>query len=229
VYWSFVGYAYHDLEQFDKEQQAFTREGGGPSVSALAGRGDSAAVRRIVEKWLEHPEGDHKVFERAECAALELRAHGSVPTAAALFDRIAAVHGPDGVTDSGDGPCLWNLFSAHYYAGRWQEVRAGYTRRLSEDSTDIKAHAALGALAARRGDSNEVERQKEWLSRPKDMGLATLGLARIAALQGRRDDAITFLRKALRQATEWHFLHIDPDFESLRDYPPYQELTRPRG
>jgi hypothetical protein len=33
----------------------------------------------------------------------------------------------------------------------------------------------------------------------------------------------------LDQAVERHFLHIDPDFESLRDYPPYHELMRPKG
>ena len=28
---------------------------------------------------------------------------------------------------------------------------------------------------------------------------------------------------------ERHFLHIDPDFEPLRGYPPYRELLRPKG
>jgi TolB-like protein len=227
VYWSFVQYAYHDLDQFDKELQISNRVIGEPSSSALAGRGDSGTVRRLVEAALRQP--DRHAFEYAECTALELRAHGSGPTAAGLFDRIATAHGPEGVTDSGEGPCLWNLFSAHYYAGRWDEVRAGYTQRVSEDSGDVKAHAALAALAVRRGDSTELEREKQWLSAHGEHALATLGLARVAALQGHRDEAVALLRKALDQAVERHFLHTDPDFESLRDYPPYHELMRPKG
>src|SRR5262249_12603905 len=157
-----------------------------------------------------------KVYERAECSALELRAHGAGPTAAALLDRIATVLGPNHVTDSGEaGPCLWNLFSAHYYAGRWEEVTTGYMRRGSACSTNVEAHAALAALAVRRGDSLDIRRQKAWLSHEGDAA-ATLGLARVAALEGNRDEAVALLRKALDQAVERHFLHIDPDFDSLR-------------
>jgi TolB-like protein len=227
IYWNFVQYAYHDLNQFDKELQVSNKVIDEPSSSALAGRGDSAAVRRLVEGSLRQP--DRHIFEFAECAALELRAHGSAPTASALFDRIATAHGPEGVTDSGEGPCLWNLFSAAYYAERWGEVRAGYAQRVSEDSGDVKAHAALAALAVRRGDSTDLEREKQWLSAHGEDALARLGLARVAALQGHRDEAVALLRKALDRAVERHFLHIDPDFESLRDYPPYQELMRPKG
>jgi hypothetical protein len=45
-------------------------------------------------------------------------------------------------------------------------------------------------------------------------------------LQGRRDEAVTLLQRALHHGLERHFLHIDPDFESMRAYPPYQELIR---
>jgi hypothetical protein len=33
----------------------------------------------------------------------------------------------------------------------------------------------------------------------------------------------------MRDGIERHFLHIDPDFESVRDFPAYRELLRPKG
>ena len=41
---------------------------------------------------------------------------------------------------------------------------------------------------------------------------------------------MTLMRKAFDQDLIGRmYLHIDPDFESLRDFPPYQELLRPKG
>jgi hypothetical protein len=231
IYWSFVGYAYHDLGDFRKQLDVGARisDEAEANVRALAGLGDSGAVRRVVSGWLEHADSTGVAFDKAECAALELRAHGAPATAAALLEEIVARRGPGRTAEAEAGPCLWNLFTVHYYAGHWQEARAAYARRLSEDSTDVKAHAAMAALAVRRGDRVELEQQTSWLARHDDRGLARLGLARVAALQGRREDAVALLARALKRGLERHFLHIDPDLESLRDYPPYQELMRPKG
>jgi hypothetical protein len=232
IYWSFVGYAYHDLREFREQLQTAARMGGegeAERARALAGLGDSGAVRRLVTDWLEHPDAEGRAFDRAECAALELRAHGAPAGAAALLEDIVARRGPARTAEAEAGPCLWNLFTAHYYAGRWEGARAAYARRISEDSSDVKAHAALAALAVRRGDPTELEQQRKWLARHDDHGLARLGLARVAALQGRREEAVALLARALQRGLERHFVHIDPDFESLRGYPPYQELMRPKG
>jgi hypothetical protein len=224
IYWSFVGYAHHDLGQFDEELKATDRE----NTSALAGLGDSAAVRRLVEGGLQRPGPDGPDFLRAECAALELRAHGSGPTAARLLDRTADARGPAAAAEVGDGPCLWNLFSAHYYAGRLAEAKAAYARKVAGDSADVQAHAALAAIAVRLRDSGEVEAQRRWLAAHVG-ALAMLGLARVAALEGRSQEAVTLVRRAMDLDVERHFLHVDPDFESLRDYPPYRELMRAKG
>ncbi len=43
---------------------------------------------------------------------------------------------------------------------------------------------------------------------------------------------MTLLRQARQQWSQWIdavWLHIDIDFESLRDYLPFQELLRPKG
>jgi tetratricopeptide (TPR) repeat protein len=229
IYWGFVGYAYHDLGEFRKQLQTAARIDHSPDARALAGLRDSAAVRRLVRGWLEHGDTTGPTFDRAECAALELRAHGSPAAAAALLEYIVARRGPARTAEAEAGPCLWNLFTAHYYAGRWEDARAAYARRISEDSSDVRAHAALAALAVRRKDWAELAEQKRWLARHDDLALAWLGLARVAALQGRRDEAVNLLTRALQRGLERHFVHIDPDLDSLRDYPPYQELMRPKG
>jgi len=60
----------------------------------------------------------------------------------------------------------------------------------------------------------------------------TLDRARIAALLGDREEAVTLLRQAIEQGVNWGhgvWVHRDIDLESLHDYPPFQELLRPKG
>lgn len=228
VYWSFVGYAYHDLGQFDRQLEAVDHMGEEPAIErarALAALGDSGAVRHLVMQWLEHPDTSGPALERAECAALELRAHRAAPTAMLILDRVAMLRGSAGAATGGDEPCLWNLFSGHYYDGRLDDAEAAYSRLLAQDTGSVQAHAALGAIAARRGEQAEVERHDAWLAAHAG-GLFVLARARLAALQGRREEATLLLRTAMQRDIERHFLHIDPDFESLQTYPPYRELLR---
>ena len=118
-------------------------------------------------------------------------------------------------------------FSAFYYTGRWAEARAGYQHRLAEDTTDLKAHAALGALAVRRGDRAEADRMDAWLAAGRRTRRAAYARARLAALGGDRERAVPSLRQPSTWASRYRmYLHLDPDFESLRDYPPYRELIR---
>jgi tetratricopeptide (TPR) repeat protein len=186
------------------------------------------AVRQLVTGWLAHGVTSDLVLERAECAALELRAHGASPTAALLLERVVAARGTDGAARSGEEPCLWKLFSAHYYTGRLAEAAAAYAVAAASDTTNVKPHAALAAIAARRGDTLELARQRAWLaSHPSPV--SDYSLARVAVLLRRREEAMALLRKAMEGDLERHFLHLDPDFESLRDYQPYRELLRPKG
>ena len=54
--------------------------------------------------------------------------------------------------------------------------------------------------------------------------------ARIAAALGEPDEAVALVRDALASGYRHSLaLHRDVYLEPLRDYPPYQELTRPRG
>jgi hypothetical protein len=54
--------------------------------------------------------------------------------------------------------------------------------------------------------------------------------ARIHALLGDRDQAVDLLRTAFEQGFPHSpSLHADIAFDSVRDYPPFQELTRTKG
>jgi tetratricopeptide (TPR) repeat protein len=202
---------------------------------ALAALGKTREAERLAQAWLDHPEpgAAFSPGEVSECVALELRAHGHPEVARRLLDRVVAWFGADGIHDAARAnsfPCLWHHFSAFYYAGRWDEARAGYEALLRQDSSSVKAHAALGALAVRRGDRPEAARMERWLEIHGRDPAASQAQARIAALLGERERAVTLLRRALDQGQRGNlFLHLDPDFESLLDYPPYRELIRPKG
>ena len=109
-----------------------------------------------------------------------------------------------------------------------EEAKSAYERRIAADTADVKAHGALAAIALRLGDTTTLERQRRWLS-ARDEAIAFLGLARIAALEGRRAEAVSLVRQALDRDLERHFLHLDPDLDPLHEYPPFRELMRFRG
>ena len=52
--------------------------------------------------------------------------------------------------------------------------------------------------------------------------------ARIASLLGEKERAVMMLREALSQGRWYTQLHADMDLEPLRDYPPFQELVKPK-
>jgi tetratricopeptide (TPR) repeat protein/TolB-like protein len=222
IYWGFIHYAEHDLAMIQQDSNG----GRIPDGSPLAALADSDAVRRRVERELQHP-GSPELAE-TQCAVMELGAHGSRTAAAALLERIAAARGPEAAADVSDTPCTWDLFSVHYYAGRLSEARAAYRKQVAADTGDVKAHAALASIAARLGDATDLEAQRRWLL-AHDNPVAFLGLAHIAVLQGKQAEAVELLRQSLNRDLERHFLHLEPDFEPLRDYPPFRELMRFRG
>ena len=92
----------------------------------------------------------------------------------------------------------------------------------------------LGILSARTGDVEAARRalaQLREIDRPYVFGGPTYYRAAIAALLGERDTAVGLIREWIQQSRVISFvaLHSDPNFESLRGYPPFQEILRPKG
>jgi tetratricopeptide (TPR) repeat protein/TolB-like protein len=241
VYMDWLAMTYHMLGDHRRELETARAAGRAEAhmavdeAVALAALGRTPEAERLAVGFLpDHYSGDELwSAEMAECVALELRAHGHPEAARRVLDRVIAWFRSGGAAavSTGDSfPCIWHHFNAFYHAGRWDEARQSYERALAADTGSIKAHAALGALAARRGDRVEVSRMEAWLrARPGDAH-ATYDQARIAALLGDRERAVELLRHAFEQGLNGRmYVHIDPDFEALRDYPPYRELIRPKG
>jgi TolB-like protein/tetratricopeptide (TPR) repeat protein len=238
VYMDWLAMTYHMLGDYQRELETARAAGRATAhlsddeAAALAGLGRTQEAERMAVGFLpDHYSGDEVwAPEMAECVALELRAHGQPEAARRVLDRVVAWFrsgGPAARSTDDSFPCLWHHFNAFYYAGQWDEARSGYVRALGEDSGSVKAHAALGALAARRGDRAEVTRMEAWLRTDPDNAHMTYAQARIAAILGDRQKAVALLRHAFELGLNGRmFVHVDPDFEALRDYPPYRELIR---
>ena len=115
----------------------------------------------------------------------------------------------------------------------WQEARETFKELAGESPQNIDFQGYLGALAVRLGDRPAAERIAEAL-RALDgryrFGLQTYCRARIASLLGEKEKAVALLREAFAQGYRFSIsVHRDIDYEPLRDYPPYQELIRPKG
>ncbi len=68
------------------------------------------------------------------------------------------------------------------------------------------------------------------LDRPYLFGANTYWRARIAALLGERERAVSLLRDGFAQGRSYGaYLHAEYDLEPLRGYPPFEELLRPKG
>jgi tetratricopeptide (TPR) repeat protein len=224
-YSEWLGMTYHMLGDYKRELAVSGH------TEALVGLGRIREAEQAAAEALpaQHTGNDPWPAPMgSECVALELQAHGHPEAARRVRERIIAWYGKainDATRD--DTPCMRAYFSVSYYEGRWDEARAGYEHMLAEDSTSIKAHAALGALAVRRGDKAEADRMEAWLA-ARGGPVPSRARARMAALRGDRQRAVDLLREAFEQRLGGRmFLHLDPDFESLRDFPPYRELLGP--
>jgi tetratricopeptide (TPR) repeat protein len=161
--------------------------------------------------------------------AYALRDHGYHAGAHEFFDEAIAWYESQAPNNEA---LRGSLAEVLYQAERWDEALPLYEELAAENPEVPTYLGALGRLAARRGDRDEALRVSEELRSaqftPIEMMSATLERAKIAALLGDREEAMT-LTRAVGQIQHAAIRHRDIDFESLRDYPPFQELMRPKG
>jgi tRNA A-37 threonylcarbamoyl transferase component Bud32/TolB-like protein len=177
-------------------------------------------------------------------AAAELRAHGQPAAAEAALvqarDWLAA-HLP---ADAASSAHRYRAALVAYAAGRLDDARRDFeflaapggagrgdsVRFIEPDRLDYLGY--LGVIAVRRGDREQafrVDRTLAELKRRYLFGRHTMWRARIRARLGERDVAVGLVREALSHGyPHMHALHADLDFEALRDYPPFQDLLRPK-
>jgi DNA-binding SARP family transcriptional activator len=241
TYWRELTDANHMLGKHRAELRAARRARAlyGPTpralyheVKALAALGRVGDVQARIQDRLASPSREAPdPGALMAAAARELRAHGRPAEAAALYERSIAWYRaqPNGDGHEDHRPSLGTVL---YEAGEWEEARRLFTLLAEEDPDRLDYSGFLGVIAGRVGDRAEAERYADRLqgvNRPYSRGAHTFWRARIAAVLGEREQAVELLRDAFAQGHRHGTdTHTDVDLETLRDYPPYLALIRPR-
>jgi tetratricopeptide (TPR) repeat protein len=217
---------------------------------ALAALGQVAEVERRLDGLLDVPE--EPLYTPAEVMRVigtELRAHGHAAAADAAFSRALRWYDERPAAEQATPAFRARRAEALYAAGRWEEARRlfeslptlpsrrakreGYLGTFAASAPDaVDRTGYLGALAARRGDraaALAADRALAALQQPYLVGRHTYWRARIAALLGEGEHAITLLRDALRAGRTYPMLHAEADLAPLGDLPAFRELIRPKG
>jgi DNA-binding winged helix-turn-helix (wHTH) protein len=170
-----------------------------------------------------------------EQTSWELKAHGYVQESAAMASRALEWiehHRSALEMKVSDRVQYVDLL---YTCGRCDEAREHYLQLCEIARNDPRPGVlgGLGAIAARLGDGANAKTMSEKL-RVGDRGLARANYhyyrARIAGNLGEKDEAVGHLKQFAANGGAYNVaLHSSPFFEALWDYPPFQELIRPKG
>jgi tetratricopeptide (TPR) repeat protein len=244
--WSFRTDLLHQLGRYD-EELALTRSAReilpldmnilAKLVRARAAVGEVKAVLALVDTALSLPNpGQHTAGALMLGAAQELRAHGHLEPSLEMAQR--AVDWYKAMPAAFTNRTSWHeiyLAAGLYQGGKLDEAQAMYEELLRKDpSWRIGYYGSLGAIAARKGDSEAAEKYIRAISDlevPADGEAYEVGMerARIAVLLGDAERALVYLREGYRGG-QGADLHADLDFETvLANDPGFQEFVRPKG
>jgi tetratricopeptide (TPR) repeat protein len=205
---------------------------------ALAGLGRIDEVNALVGEILALPEQGLEHGNRIRGIAAELRFHGLFDAAQATANRAIEWYESRFLETKSDTSWSLNYARALHVAGRWDDAYRVAKRLSDEIPENENCRGLVGLLAAHRGDREEALEISGWLEeldRPYLLGEATMWRSAIAAALGDAESAVALWRLALAEGFQMLPLW-DPRwdgrmvaFEPLRDYPPFQELMRPKG
>jgi tetratricopeptide (TPR) repeat protein/tRNA A-37 threonylcarbamoyl transferase component Bud32 len=237
AYWQWYGLAHHRLGQHRRELRVVRRAlelypGDARTfpiqIRALAGLGRVRELRSLLDDRLADAPDPAGLLR---LAGLELMAHGSRAEGVALLRESLEW---DLARPDDSATYRRRLAHGHYLVGDLDAAERLLRALAADAPEDHSVQGALGTIAARRGDEAEARRWSEWLAaldRPDIQGDNTYWRARIAALLGEPDEAVSLLRQAWREGTYWVWdsAHRDPDLDAIRRHPAYREFMRPRG
>jgi serine/threonine protein kinase len=121
---------------------------------------------------------------------------------------------------------------ALYTSGKLQESKTVYEALHKEYPDNVDYLAWLGIIAAIQGNrevAQNISKQLEAINKPYLFGNHTWCRAEIAAWLGDKELAVKLLREALAQGATYVWFINDITLEPLYDYPPFQELVKPKG
>ena len=169
-------------------------------------------------------------------ASDELRAHGHDSASRAVLERGVNYYLPARSAAFADTRHPFDLARALYQLGRLDEARR-ILDRLANDTTprlvsQFELRSLIGYVAAAQRDSVAIQGIDRWLQEMKDpyiRGRNTEARARMAALLGRRDEAVRLLRDANAEGLGFALgYHSMFEFATLRGFEPFEEWLRPK-
>jgi len=119
-----------------------------------------------------------------------------------------------------------------YLADRLEESKELFENLVAQKPDNASYLGQLGQVYATKGNREkamQISQLLEKLEQPYRFGDCTCWRAGIAALLGEKERAMILLRQALDQGLGYWRLHPYRSLEPLWDYPPFQELIRPKG
>jgi serine/threonine protein kinase/tetratricopeptide (TPR) repeat protein len=234
--------AYHALGNYQRELEvvqrgleSFPESFGlrGDEVGVLAALGRLENANKVVDEILLLQSRDTTSGDVMLEAAQELRAHGHLDASQAMANRAIAWYRAQPSAKAATKDARAGLALALTLAARAEEARAVYEDLAAEFPDNVGYRGSLGVLAANRGDRAAAQRVSEELrlmERPRLLGANTYQRARIAAILGEKGHAVELLGQAFAEGMPFGLrIHQDSAFEGMRDYPPFQDLLKPKG
>jgi tetratricopeptide (TPR) repeat protein len=173
-------------------------------------------------------------------AAMELRAHGHADESRAMARRAVAWY--DELPDDSDPKKKSFAYAGSLeYADAWDEASKLYeflAVKYAGTLLEFQARGMLGVIAAVQGDREsalKISADLARLRRPYLFGVDSYFRALIAARLGDKDQAAVLLQNTISEGFAGVYLPFTEAFEcawpldTLRGYPPYEELVRPKG
>jgi predicted Zn-dependent protease len=162
-----------------------------------------------------------------------LRAHGQKEAAIQILNQAVQWVENRPQKEKAAAAYRYGLARTLYALEKWDEAKTLFEGLHNELPDDVYYFGYLGSIAARNGNREEALKISQELKDNKTpylYGNPVFWRAKIAALLGDKEGAVNLLREAIKQGYSYPSLYLDPqDFESLKDFPPYQQLTRPKG
>lgn len=200
-------------------------------VRALAALGRIQEVLKAIDESLAksiQPEAPGMIMIEA---AQELRAHGYLNEAKEIASRAVSWQQsrvPEGAAGETERS---SLAFAYYVAEQWENAQKLLTELAEEHPDNIEYKGFLGRLAARMEKKEEALKISEELKGANQaylFGSHFYACACIASILGEQESAVELLKEAFAEGQPYGaYLHRDMDLESLREYPPFQELIWP--
>ena len=127
----------------------------------------------------------------------------------------------------------WRHALAASMLEQWDEARLLLERLVAELPDNLNYRGQLGVVAAGQGKREEAVRirdEMEALNRPFLRGYNLRWAARVSAMLGEEERAVRLLADAHAGGVshDWD-PQEDVRFQSLLEYPSFQELVRPKG